>query len=247
LRSFCYIVCVLYLANKELLRFVTTIARARPHADDPSKTVGEMFALERPRLLSLPAQMPSIDRPKAATVDAYGYVRFEANDYAAPAMARGQTIQLWVDERTVRLVDGTKTIAEYRRWYGKRRRFGEEQLDRVAASLRGDRSARSGRSRLLSASPLTLSLMEAWLDEGRNMGSQVARALKLLELYGHATFAWAVEELARRGGTELSALEQLCDVRRRATSGRVVPELKLGGHVPDRDVVTPSLGDYDDE
>jgi hypothetical protein len=117
----------------------------------------------------------------------------------------------------------------------------------VAAALHGDRRARTGRARLVSASPLMLSLMEAWLDEGRNMGSQVARALKLHEMYGGPVFAWAVEELARRGGTDMGALEQLCDVRRRATSGRVVPELKLGAHVPDRDVVTPSLEDYDDE
>jgi transposase len=235
------------LGNKELLHFIDTIALSRPHVEDSSKTVREMLALERPRLLSLPAEMPSISRPHAATVDAYGYVRFETNDYAAPGMPRGQAIQLWVDARTVRLSEGTRTIAEYRRWYGKKRRMGSEHLDRVAAALHGDRRARSGRARLVSASPLMLSLMEAWLDEGRNMGSQVARALKLHEMYGGPVFAWAVEELARRGGTDMGALEQLCDVRRRATSGRVVPELKLGAHVPDRDVVTPSLEDYDDE
>lgn len=235
------------LANQELLHFANTLALDRAHVDDKTKTVREMLAIEQARLLPLPAEMPSVGRPHAAIVDAYGYARFETNDYAAPGMARGQGVQLWIDDRIVKVSDGSKTLAEYRRWYGKKRRFGAEHLDRVAESLRGDRRARTGRARLLSASPLTLSLMEAWLDEGRNMGSQVARALKLLEMYGGATFAWAVEELARRGGTELGALENLCDVRRRATSSRVVPDLKLGAHVPDREVSTPSLEDYDDE
>ena len=232
--------------NRELSQFIETIALDRAHVEEKDKTVREMLGIERGRLLPLPETMPSTSHPIAATVDAYGYVRFETNEYAAPGMSRGQVAQLWVDDQTLKVSDGEKVVGEYRRWYGRRRRIGAEKLDRVAGALRGDRRANSGRQRLVAASPLIVSLLEAWVDEGRNMGSQVARALKLLELYGSTAFAWAVEEQARRGGTDLGGLEQLCEVRRREGQGRVVADLRLGSHVPDKEVSMPTLEGYDE-
>ena len=232
--------------NRELAHFIDTIALDRAHVEEKSKTVRELLELERERLLPLPETMPSTSHPTAATVDAYGYVRFETNEYAAPGLDQGRGVQLWVDDRTLKIADGENVVGEYPRWYGKRRRLGAEKLDRVGAALRGDRRANSGRQRLVSASPVILSLLDAWVDEGRNMGSQVARALKLLELYGSSAFAWAVEEQARRGGTDLGGLEQLCEVRRREGQGRIVTDLRLGSHVPDKDVSMPSLEAYDE-
>ncbi|MCK6588719.1 MAG: hypothetical protein L6Q76_14170, partial [Polyangiaceae bacterium] len=140
----------------------------------------------------LPSVLPSTSRPTTARADGYGYVRFETNYYAAPGF-HGQQVQLTVDDRLVRISSGTETIAEYKRSYARKRRIGSERLDRLEETMGRDRAARTGRNRLVAASPLMVSLFDHWLDEGRNIGSQIARALKLLELYGPGVFAWAVE------------------------------------------------------
>lgn len=232
------------VANRELLHFLEGPGLERQHPDERGKTVAEMLAAEKPRLLPLPSVLPTTSRPITARVDGYGYVRFETNYYAAPGF-HGQQVQLTVDDRLVRISSGTETIAEYKRSYGRKRRIGSDRLDRLEESVGRDRAARTGRNRLVAASPLMVSLFDHWLDEGRNIGSQIARALKLLELYGPGVFAWAVENLSAKGSTDIGALENLCEVRRRALKKPAPSILELGAHVPDRDVATRSLEDYD--
>jgi transposase len=231
--------------NRELLQFIEAISLEREHPDNKAHTVRQMLDLERPKLLALPPQMPSTTRPIGATVDAYGFVRFETNFYAAPGL-HGSQVQLVVDDRHVKICRGSELVAEYRRWYGRRRRIGLEHLDRVESALGRDRRARTGKSRLVAATPLMISLLDTWLDEGHNLGSQVARALKILELYGPGIFAAAVEELAKRRSCDLGALSNLCEMRRRALNRPAPSELKLGPHVPDRDVELRRLEDYDE-
>jgi transposase len=233
-------------ANAELLRFLGTTSLARPHMEDKDKTVGDLLAIERARLVPLPQPLPSTTIPRVAKTNGYGFVIFETNEYAAPGAERAEAIEVWADDDTVRLVRGTESIAEYPRWYGRNRRFGADKLDRVDAALRGDRPGRSGRRRLIATSPLMVSLLEAWLDEGRNVGSQVARALKILDLYGATAFSAAVDLLARSHSTDLAALERLCEQQRRAAGSRPPSTLRFGAHVQDRDVRMPGLEDYDE-
>lgn len=230
--------------NRSLLHFIETVALERRHPEDKTKTVRAMLAEEKPRLLSLPQPLPIATHPVSASVDAYSYVRFETNNYAAPGRA-GTQVQLVVDDRSLRISDGTELVAEYPRCYGRGRRIGSERLDKIDEALGRDRRARTGRNRLIAAAPLMKSLLDVWLDEGHNIGSQVARALKLLELYGPSVFAWAVERLGERHSSDIGALGNLCEVRRRELNKPAPSQLKLGAHVPDRDVEVRDLGDYD--
>jgi hypothetical protein len=91
--------------------------------------------------------------------------------------------------------------------------------------------------------PRIVELMQVWADQGRNVGSQVARTLKLLDLYGARVLGEAVDELLQCGGSDYGALCLLCDKRRRRP---VAPPLELGAHVKDRDVIPHDLGGYDD-
>jgi|688.fasta_scaffold127241_2 transposase len=233
-------------ANAELRRFLETTALDRPHMEDREKTVRDLLVVERDRLLALPDELPNTTIPRVAKTNPYGYVVFETNEYAAPGALRGETVELWVDDETVRLARGGTCIAEYPRWFGRRRRIGADRLDRVDAALRKDRSGRSGRQRLIGVTPLIIPVMEAWLDEGRNVGSQVSRALRILDLYGDAAFRAGVEELSRAGTNDLGALERLCGQHARPTGRSSPVALRFAAHVQDREVQMPALESYDE-
>jgi hypothetical protein len=87
-------------------------------------------------------------------------------------------------------------------------------------------------------------LLEAWLHDGRHLGTLVGRTLKLLDLHGERILGQAVEALLERGSHDWGALAVLCDQLQRPA--RPVLPLALGEHVPDREVVPHDLGGYDD-
>jgi len=231
--------------NAELLAFLHTVSGARPHPDQPARTVAEMLDDEKRHLMALPAHRPSTDQVTPASVNKYGYVRFDKNDYAAPGYTR-DTVTLVASEKEVRLMDGLLVIARHRRSYGRRQRVGVEMMARAIAEVRPGADAASARSRLLAASPGMDALFLRWLHAGRNMGSVTARAIHLLGLYDRAIFAEAVEEMNTRGLVDIGALATLCDQRRRARNVRPPVQLTLGDHIPDRDVASPNLDIYDD-
>ena len=87
--------------------------------------------------------------------------------------------------------------------------------------------------------------MGLWLEDGRNVGSLVARTLKLLDLYGATVLKAAAEELLAKKSHDYGALAILCE-KQRTRPRRVLP-LDLASHVVDRDVIPHDLGGYDDD
>src|SRR5690606_29562200 len=102
-----------------------------------------------------------------------------------------------------------------------------------------------GRDRLRAEIPQADELMRLWLEDGRNVGSLIARTLKLLDLYGAKVVAAAVDDLLAKGSHDFGALAILCEQRR--TKPRRVLPVELGPHVVDRDVIPHDLGGYDDD
>lgn len=145
----------------------------------------------------------------------------------------------------MRLLDGDSVVATHARSWAKNTTV-EDPAHR-AAILATKRGARDGKScdRLRTEVPHADELMRRWLEDGRNVGSLVARTLQLLDLYGVAVLAPAVDDLLARGGHDLGALAILCE-QRRTRPRRVLP-VQLGPHVVDRDVVPHDLGGYDDD
>lgn len=232
--------------NAELLAFIHTIAGERPHPDQPERTIGDMLDEERRHLLPLPAEAPATDQVRPVSVDKYGYVRFDKNEYAAPGHKR-DTVTLVASEKEVRLMDGLFTIARHRRSYGRRQRVGLELMTRALAEQRPSVPVTSARARLIAATPGMEPLLLRWLDAGRNMGSVTARAIHFLDLYGRAVFAEAVAEMNARSLVDVGALATLCDQRHRSRRIRPPVQLVLGEHIPDDfDVVSSDLEVYDD-
>jgi hypothetical protein len=232
--------------NAQLGRFIAEIAHARPHPVLAPRTVGEVLADERSRLLALPDLLPATDRIEAVKVDRQAFIRFDTNRYSVPTAYAERTLTLVANDVGVRVLDGPKCVAQHQRFYGKR------QVVEIAAhrtQLLAERRRASdlkGRDRLRAVAPDFAVLLERWALSGPSLGLQVTRAIKLLDLYGDEIVAAAVAELVRRGLRDTSALAVACD-RLRREHGRPVPvDIALPAHVEDRDVVPHDLEGYDD-
>ena len=229
--------------NAELLRFLDEIAMKRTHPVHRERTVAEVFEEERPLLLRLPEPMPVTDLVAPVAVDKTATIRFHTNRYSVPPAYARRTLTLVASDAEVRLLDGADVIAKHVRSWGRHGLVETpEHRAEILATKPGARPAK-GRDRLRAAVPRIDELLEHWLHEGRNIGSMIARTLKLLDVYGERDLAHAIDALLERGSHDLGALAVLCDQRRRPQ--RVVLPLELGDHVPDRDVVPHDLGGYD--
>ena len=94
--------------NRQALKWRDEVAHQRPWPDDRNRTVAEVFAEERPRLLPLPAHEFSTDRVVAVRSAKTIYVRFDGNDYSIPPEAVGRELTLAASDTEVRILDGVR-------------------------------------------------------------------------------------------------------------------------------------------
>lgn len=230
--------------NAQLHRFLAEVAMKRRHTVQRERTVAEVFEEdERKYLLALPDPMPDVDLVAPVVVDKTATVRFDTNRYSVPAAQARGTLTLVASDTDVRLLDRDAVVAAHPRNWGRRQLVEDPQHRAgVLATKPGARPGK-GRERLRVAVPRIDELLEHWLHEGRNLGSMIARTLKLLDLYGERVLGRAVDALLERGSHDLGALAVLCDQEHRPR--RIALPLELGAHVPDRDVIPHDLGDYD--
>ena len=231
--------------NAQLLEFAQGIAMRRPHPVQAGKTVADVFAHEQTHLLPLPSVLPCTDAITPAVVDTTASVHFDTNIYSVPPEHVGQTLTLVTNDVSVRVLDGEHEVAHHPRCWAKKHVIERpEHRDPITARKKAARDAK-GRDRLRAEVPRVDELLQRWADDGRNLGSMVARTMKLLDLYGPRTLSEAIHELLQRGGDDFGALTILCEKRR--NKPHVVLPLDLAPHVQDRDVIPHDLGGYDDD
>ena len=96
--------------NRQALAWRDQIAHQRPWPGDDSRTVAEVFAEEKARLLPLPLHPFSCDLVKTVRADKTLCVRFDLNDYSLPPQARNRPLTLVASPTTVRLLDGSTEV-----------------------------------------------------------------------------------------------------------------------------------------
>jgi transposase len=231
--------------NAALSQFLETIAMQRRHPTQKERTVAEVFAEEKARLLPLPEAALPTDLVTSVPSDKTAFVSFDSNRYSVKSDAADRVLTLVANDVEVRLLDGDRVVGTHARSWGKNRTL--EAPEHRAALLAQKRGARDGkgRDRLRAEIPRIDELLRLWLEDGRNVGSQAARTVKLLDLYGTAVLTAAVEELLARKSHDYGALAILCE-KRRTRPRRVLP-IELAPHVVDRDVIPHDLGGYDDD
>jgi len=231
--------------NRELRRFITEIAHARPHPRFEHRTVADCLAEEQPHLIPLPDPPPSTDLVLPIRADKTAFVQFDCNRYSVPWERAGATVSLVANDLEVRVVDGDTEIASHLRRWGKREVV--EHFDHRIGLAEERRTVESkGRDLLRSLVPRIDELAAAWVAAGRNAGSCTGRAVRLFELYGPDLFSLAVDTLLDRGTSDLGALAHVCEQLRRARQRPVPIDVKLPSHTKDRDVIPHNLEDYDD-
>ena len=232
--------------NRILARFIDEIAHVRPHPTIAQRSVGDVFAAERTRLLSIPDPLPETDRVEPVQVDAQAFVRVDTNRYSVPTDHAGHVRTLVVDDRTVRVVDGKVVLAEHARSWGRRQVI--EQAAHRTALVAQRKAARDlkGRDRLRAIVPSFDRIVERWAVSGSSLGLRVTRSIKLLDLYGDHVFAAAVADLDARGLADVGALAIACEQHRKGRHRPVPVELVLPAHLDDADVIPHDLGAYDE-
>jgi len=231
--------------NAALRHFLETVAMQRKHPTQKDRTVAEVFVEEKERLLRLPNATIPTELVTSVPADGTAFVSFDGNRYSVFPDAANRFLRLVVTDVEVRLLDGERVVGVHARSWGRGRVVeAPEHRAALLASKPGARNVKR-RDRLRIEVPRIEELMLLWLEDGRNVGSLVARTTKLLDLYGAHVLAAAVDELLEKGSHDYGALAILCEQRR--TRPRLVLPIELAPHVVDRDVIPHDLGGYDDD
>jgi len=232
--------------NRALARFVDEVAHRRPHPVLAQRTVGDVLAAERTRLLPLPAPLPETARVEPVHVDRQAFVRIDTNRYSVPSDHAERVRTLAVDDRVVRILDGTTVIAEHARSWGRHQVL---ELAAHRAALVAERQAAralKGRDRLRAVAPMFDRIVARWDVAGSSLGRRVTQAIKLLDLYGEHVFAAAAADIDARGLADVGALAVACEQQRKAQQRPVPIALVLPDHLDDADVIPHDLESYDE-
>jgi hypothetical protein len=165
---------------------------------EPDRTVREVFAEEKSRLLVLPDNPAPLLEPVAASVGKIPYVRFDLNDYSVQYTYVRRVLTVLADPHEVRIVGGATVLACHPRSYDKGAQI--EDPAHVQALADEKRAARQhrGNDRLARAVPAGQTLLGRATERGGNLGAITAGLLRLLERYDAAAVQAAILEALER-------------------------------------------------
>jgi hypothetical protein len=174
------------------------------------------------------------------------YARFDLNDYSVPHDRTRRTLVVLADLDQVRIADGNEVIATHLRCWDRGQQIEQrEHIQRLADQKRRAREAR-GLDRLTRAARSSQAFLRVIAERGHNVGSAIARLLRLLGAVGAAELEEALVEVLERDTVHVGAVRQVIDRRRseRCLPPPVLIPVTRGQHADL--VVTPhSLATYD--
>ena len=136
----------------------------------------ELFAAEKPHLVSLPLYVPAVYRISQRVVDAYGCVSVERMKYPAPPAYIGKTVVVNESKDQVRLFDGHKELAVHKK------------------KVEGSPAAEP------APNPVTRTQNQAWLPEETKLkeaGASLGPYLVALKAERGSRYVWSVKKLYR--------------------------------------------------
>jgi transposase len=197
------------------------VAHQRPWPDDAERTVAEVFAEEKPRLLPLPLH-PFIAELLRPIKEIRGiWVPFDLNHYSVPPEAAGRrSLTLVASATQVRILDGQDEIVAHRRSYDRDQYI--DQAGHEEALLEKKRRAwgQTPSGRLTTMVPETVAFLQAAFAKGENAGSTTLKLLRLLDDYGAQALRAALREALERDTPRISSVAYLLERRRRAAKTR---------------------------
>ena len=233
--------------NRQAHQWMTVAAGGRRWPQAHERSVAEVFAEERGRLIALPDNPFPTDERVEVRVGKTPYVRFDRNDYSVPHEHARRTLVVMASLHTVRVLAGADVVATHERSFDRDRQI--EDAAHVQDLVEYKRQARGHRGidRLYHAVPATQELFRAMAARGANFGAATSALVRLLDMHGAGALEIAVREAIEQGVPHLGAVRQILD-QHRAAEGRPPPLSAATAHDPRiRDlVVRPhALTDYD--
>ena len=233
--------------NAKAEAWCSSIAANRRCPEDHNLSVREAFAVEAPRLLTLPNNPFPLYESLPVSAGKTPYVRFDLNDYSIPHTHVRRTLTLLADLQEVRIFDGTHLLASHARNYDKGSQV--EKLAHVESLVAHKRAARRHRAtnHLIAAAPASQSLLLRAAERGHNLGSITASLMQFLARYGAAELQAAITEALARNVPHPNAV-RLALERRREQRHKLPPvSINLPERVRARDTPVRShpLDTYD--
>jgi transposase len=215
--------------NAQALAWAQGEAADRRCPEDRTRTVGEVFAEERDKLLPLPGDAFPADERVEVEVGKTPYVRFDLNDDSIPHDYVRRTLVVVASPSEVRVLSGMDVLATHPRSYDRGRQI--EDAAHVEALVAHKRQAREHRAldRLHHAVPRSRELLRLVAERGGNIGRTTFGLMRVLDAYTAEEVDAAITEALTRGTPHVGAVRQALD-RARATRGEPPP---LGLHLPD--------------
>jgi len=233
--------------NDQALQWCRGVAADRKCPEDPTRTVGEAFAEEKPRLLPLPDNPFPTDELVDVQVGKTPYVRFDLNDYSVPHTYVRRTLVVVGSLDTVRVLDGNQIIATHPRSFDRGEQVEDSAHIQELVDYKREAKEHRGIDRLHHAVPQSRMLFEEVARRGGNLGGLTRGLIPLLDRFGADALQHAITEALERDTPHLSALRHILD-RNRYDQGKPPPiavELPDNPRVRDLVVTPHSLTTYD--
>lgn len=215
--------------NAQALAWAQGEAADRRCPEDRTRTVREVFAEERDKLLPSPGDAFPADERVEVEAGKTPYVRFDLNDYSIPHDYVRRTLVVVASPSEVRVLSGMDVIATHPRCYDRGRQI--EDAAHVEALVAQKRQAREHRAldRLHHAVPRSRELLRLVAERGGNIGRTTVGLVRVLDAHTTEEVDAAIAEALTRGTPHVGAVRQALD-RARAARGEPPP---LGLHLPD--------------
>ena len=223
--------------NAQFRRWRDEVAHRRRHPDQPDRTVADVWAEEKPRLLPLPAHPFETDLVRVVRSGKTPYVRFDRNLYSIPHTHVRKPLTLVAGATRIRILDGQTELTNHHRTYDTGLTVEDPaHLENLLAATR-QANAHTTRDRLRAAVPATATLFERLAERGEALRPNATRLLALLDDYGQQELAAAVALALERDALGAGSITHILETRRRQRG--LKPPLRLT--LPDR----PGLRDLD--
>jgi len=206
--------------NAQALRWRDEIVLRRPWPGDPARTVAELLAEEKPRLLPLPAHSFDSDLLLPVFSRKIIYIRFDRNDYSIPPEAVGHPLTLVASDTTVRILDGTTEIARHRRSYDHREPIEDPAHKQALLAIKRKALGSTPSARLIRAVPETHEFLDLAFQRGESAAVLTTQLLRLLDDYGDNELRAAIQQAIERNTPRVSSVAFLLHRNRSASQRR---------------------------
>ena len=214
---------------------------------DKTLTVGEAFAQEQPRLLTLPANPFVVEERLVVAVGKTPYVRFDLNDYSVPHTQVRKSLTVLAAATQIRILNGSEVVASHVRSYDKGQQIELAVHVKDLVERKAQARSQRGMTRLSQAAPASQELLNQAGARGENLGSITATLLRLIDRYGAAEVQTAIVAALARGVPHPNAVRLALEIQREVRQTPAPVDIQLSAKVRQRDAVIHAhrLDSYD--